>query len=215
MGAGTWFAQWPFGIPVCPGLDRTAWFEITMQKRDLYLEAQQVLAEAEMLYTAADVEKALERMAVEITASLAGKNPLILCMMTGAIVPAGILLPRLDFPLELDYVHVSRYRGDTSGSHIQWLRKPEISLRNRTVLLVDDILDEGITLTATIEECNKLNAAKIHTAVLADKQLNRSRVLKQADFTALTVPDRYVFGYGMDYKGYLRNAPGIYAVKEL
>lgn len=174
-----------------------------------------MLAEAELLHSAADVEKALERMANEITSTLAAKNPVVLCMMTGAIVPTGILIPRLDFPLELDYVHVTRYRGNTSGSHIQWLRNPEISLEDRTVLLIDDILDEGITLTAIIEECKNLHATEIFTAVLVDKQLNRSRNLKQADFTGLTVPDRYVFGYGMDYKGYLRNAPGIYAVKGL
>lgn len=176
-------------------------------------EIKKVFAEADLLHTPANVEKALDRMASEITSKLADKNPLILCLMIGGVIPAGILIPKLDFPLEIDYIHATRYRGETSGSDIKWLRNPDINLRDRTLLLVDDILDEGITLAEIIEECRRRGAADIYTAVLVDKQLNRSRALEKADFTGLTVPDRYVFGYGMDYKGYLRNAPGIYAVK--
>ncbi|HKK15238.1 MAG TPA: hypoxanthine-guanine phosphoribosyltransferase [Gammaproteobacteria bacterium] len=185
-----------------------------MQKQTVYQEAQQVLAEAELLYSATEVEKALERITADITSRLADKNPVCLCMMTGGIIPAGLLIPKLDFPLEVDYIHATRYRGETSGSDIQWIYKPETGLGNRTVLLIDDILDEGITLAAVISECKKQGAADIYTVVLVDKQLNRPRTLETADFTGLTVPDRYVFGFGMDYKGYLRNAPGIYAVKE-
>lgn len=185
-----------------------------MPAGDSYQEAQQVLAEAELLHTAADVEKALDRMAAEITLELADRIPVCLCMMTGGIVPAGLLIPNLEFPLEMDYVHATRYRRETSGRDIKWIYKPETELRNRTVLLIDDILDEGITLAAVIEECKILGAADIYSAVLVDKQLNRPRALEKADFTGLAVPDRYVFGFGMDYRGYLRNAPGIYAVKD-
>lgn len=186
-----------------------------MLKQNLKSEAQQVMEEAELLHSPDDVEKALNQMATKITTTLSDKNPLILCLMIGGIVPAGILIPKLDFPLEVDYIHATRYRGETSGSDIIWLRNPDISLRDRTVLLLDDILDEGITLAEIIEECKQRGTADIYTAVLVDKQLNRPRALEKADFTGLTVPDRYVFGYGMDYKGYLRNAPGIYAVKGL
>ena len=178
------------------------------------LEAQQVLKEADILFTRAEVETALERMAADITIALADKNPLVLCMMIGAAVPAGILIPKLDFPLELDYVHVTRYRGDTIGGQIKWIRKPGAELNGRTILLLDDILDEGITLSVLIEECRKNGAINIFTAVLVDKQIKRQRNLARADFTGLKVPDRYIFGYGMDYKGFLRNAPGIYAVKQ-
>lgn len=186
-----------------------------MRQQNPKNEAQQVMAEAELLHTPDDVEKALDRMATDITEKLAEKNPLILCLMIGGVVPAGMLIPKLDFPLEIDYIHATRYRGETSGSDIKWLKNPDISLRDRTLLLIDDILDEGITLAEIIQECKKRGAADIYTAVLVDKQLNRTRLLEKADFTGLTVPNRYVFGYGMDYKGYLRNAPGIYAVKGL
>jgi hypoxanthine phosphoribosyltransferase len=177
-------------------------------------EAEQALADAELLYPAEAVEAALDRMAKDITAALADKNPVVLCLMIGAVVPVGRLLPRLNFPLQLDYVHATRYRGETTGRNIHWLKSPGHTLRGRYVLVIDDILDEGITLSAIIEKCNELEAARIYTAVLVEKQTARRKSFQKADFTGLTVPDRYVFGYGMDYKEYLRNCPGIYAVKD-
>lgn len=177
-------------------------------------EAESVLADAEQLFTASEVDAAIERMATAINEQLADKNPVVLCLMTGALIPAGMLLPRLRFALEIDYVHATRYRNETAGGELHWLRTPVLDLTGRTVLLIDDILDEGITLEHIISDCYRRKADKVHTAVLADKQLGRPRALDGADFTGLQVPDRYVFGYGMDYKGYLRNAPGIYAVKE-
>lgn len=177
-------------------------------------EIIQVQAEADLIYSYEEVEAAIKKMSQEITAVLADKNPVILCLMIGGIIPTGKLLPLLNFPLQVEYVHVSRYRGGTCGGALHWIRKPTISLQDRHVLIVDDILDEGTTLMAIVGECKNNQAKTIHTAVLADKQLNKERSFKKADFTGVTVPDRYVFGYGMDYKEYLRNAPGIYAVKD-
>ncbi|MGH8119169.1 MAG: hypoxanthine-guanine phosphoribosyltransferase [Gammaproteobacteria bacterium] len=176
-------------------------------------EAEQVYAEAERLYSAAEVEAAIDNMARAITTELKDKNPVVLCLMIGAVIIVGKLLPRLNFPLQLEYVHATRYQGTTTGGNMQWVRSPSVSLQGRTVLIVDDVLDEGVTMTTMIEECKKAGAVEIRTAVLADKQIKKSRPLKQADFTGLSIPDYYVFGYGMDYKSYLRNAPGIYAVK--
>ena len=176
--------------------------------------AEQVLSEADLLYTAAEVDAAIEKMAQDITKVLCDKNPIVLCLMVGAVIPVGKLLPLLQFPLQLEYVHASRYRGKTSGGEIHWIKKPDIDMKNRNVLIVDDILDEGITLTSIKEACQKAGAQNIYTAVLVDKQIEKQRDITSADFTGLTVPDRYVFGCGMDYKDYLRNCPGIYAVKE-
>ena len=175
-------------------------------------EIQTTLDQAIELYSEAEVEAALDRMAVDITASLADKNPLLLCTMIGGIVTAGKLLTRLDFPLSIDYVHASRYRGQTSGADLQWIAKPTEALAGRVVLLIDDIFDEGLTLKALIEYCNEEAAAEVHTAVLVEKQCAKQCDL-EVDFLGLHVENRYVFGYGMDYKGYLRNAAGIYAVK--
>ena len=176
-------------------------------------EAEHVLSEAELLYTATEVDAAIEKMAEDITPVLCDKNPIVLCLMVGAVIPVGKLLPRLHFPLQLEYVHVTRYRGDTRGGELHWKKKPDIDMKNRNVLIVDDILDEGITLTSIKQTCQLAGAQNIYTAVLVDKQIEKHRDISSADFTGLTVPDRYVFGCGMDYKNYLRNCPGIYAVK--
>jgi hypoxanthine phosphoribosyltransferase len=178
-------------------------------------EITRIQSEADLIYSSTEVEAAIEKMAEDITQALADKNPILLCLMIGGVVPTGKLLPLLNFPLQVEYVHATRYQGKTNGGALHWIRKPSLSLQDRHVLIVDDILDEGRTLVAMVEECKSNQAKTIQTAVLADKQLDRERSFKQADFTGVTVPDRYVFGYGMDYKEYLRNAPGIYAVKGL
>lgn len=175
--------------------------------------AQAVYKEADRLYTAEQVEAALDNLADEISARLSGQNPLLLCVLTGGMVPTGMLLPRLDFPLHVDYVHATRYRGDTSGGNLHWIARPTTSLEDRVVLLVDDILDEGLTLKAICEDCRRAGARDVYTAVLVNKLHERKNGM-EATFTGLDVEDRYVFGYGMDYKGYLRNANGIFAVKE-
>ena len=178
-------------------------------------EITQVQAEADLIYTSEQVEAAIEKMSREITVVLEDKNPVILCLMIGGVIPTGKLLPLLDFPLQVEYVHATRYQGETNGGTLHWIRKPTLSLQDRHVLIVDDILDEGTTLMAMVEECKNNQAKTILTAVLADKQLDKERSFKKADFTGVMVPNRYLFGYGMDYKEYLRNAPGIYAVKGL
>jgi hypoxanthine phosphoribosyltransferase len=133
--------------------------------------------------------------------------------MIGGLVPMGNLLPRLDFPLEVDYVHATRYRGDIKGGELHWKVKPSLDLANRTVLVVDDILDGGVTLAAIIEEVKKMGAAEVYSAVLVDKHHKRvPNGLKNADVAGLLVDDHYIFGYGMDYNEYLRNAPGIFVV---
>ena len=176
--------------------------------------AKQVLAEADLLYSADEIAQHLDIMASAISAQLADKNPLVLCVMNGGVITAGHLLTRLAFPLEQDYVHASRYRGNTSGAEtLTWLHKPAVSLQDRHVLLVDDILDEGYTLREVMQWCRQQGAASVLVAALADKQHARRVSGIQCDFPALPLVDRYVFGFGMDYKEYWRNLNGIYAVK--
>lgn len=179
-------------------------------------QAALALEEADLLHSAAEIAAVLDCMAEEITAELSGKNPLVLCVMTGGVIVTGHLLTRLDFPLEQDYLHATRYRGKTSGSKsITWLHKPDTPLKGRHVLLVDDILDEGYTLREIASWCREQGAASVKVAVLADKQHDRRVDGIERDFSALELVDRYVFGFGMDYKEYWRNANGIYAVKGL
>lgn len=170
-----------------------------------------VLNRAETLYTKHDIDAAYDRMAEAITARLADSNPLVLCVMVGGLIPAGQLLPRLTFPLQIDYLHATRYQEGTQGGQLHWIVRPRYPLEDRVVLLIDDILDEGVTLAALIEACRAAGAREVLTAVLLDKIHKRKNGLK-ATFTGLEVEDRYVFGCGMDYQGYLRNLPGIYAI---
>lgn len=165
------------------------------------------------LFTSNEVEAALDRMAINIHEKLKDKNPVIVCVMVGGLVPLGNLLHRLDFPLEVDYVHATRYQGDIRGGEINWKVRPSLNLKGRTILVVDDILDGGLTLAAIIDEITKLGAKEVYSAVLVDKYRKRvANGLTHADFVGLQVEDHYIFGYGMDYNEYLRNAPGIFVV---
>jgi hypoxanthine phosphoribosyltransferase len=174
---------------------------------------RQVRAEAVCLATRQDVEAALDTMAQAITARYLDRNPLLICVMNGGLVATGCLMLRLDFPLEQDYMHASRYRGNTTGGDIRWVVEPVHALAGRAVLIVDDILDEGYTLAAIVEHCRQAGAASVETVVLVEKLHERKHGIR-ADYVGLQVEDRYVFGYGMDYKGFLRNAPGIFAVRD-
>ena len=176
-------------------------------------EAQAVFSRADCLYDAQQVEAALDRLAQEISDRLGKSDPLVMCVLRGGMIPAGILIPRLNFPLQIDYVHATRYADGTQGGEIQWIVTPSSSLEGRTVLLIDDILDEGRTLAAIIHGCKAAGAKEVYSAVLVNKLHDRKNNMA-ADFCGLDVEDRYVFGYGMDYKGYLRNANGIYAVND-
>jgi len=175
-------------------------------------ELDRILASAVQLHGPEDVSRALDRMAAEITRELGDSLPVVLCVLTGGIIPTGHLLTRLAFPLEADYLHATRYRGGTSGHAVEWVSEPGISLQGRTVLVVDDILDEGHTLADVLRFCRQSGAADIYSAVLVEKQHDRRNVDVRADFTGLQVDDRYVFGFGMDYKGYFRNLNGIFAL---
>jgi len=177
-------------------------------------EIKQVERDADQLYSQAEVEAALDRMALAIEGALSASLPVVLTVLNGGILFAGQLLTRLRFPLEIDAINASRYRGATRGGDIHWLVKPGVSLQGRTVLLLDDVLDEGITLAAIAAWCLEQGALAVHTAVLVDKQIGRDRPCR-ADFVGLEAENRYLFGYGMDYKNYLRNAPGIFACKGL
>lgn len=179
--------------------------------RDILTEITSVYNQADCLYTQTQVEAALDQLAGKITRELGAHNPLLLCCMIGGIIPCGCLLPRLVFPLQLDYIHLTRYQGAIKGGDLCWRHKPTVPLRGRVVLVVDDILDEGHTLAAILEHCRQEGATP-YSAVLVDKRHDRKHGAV-ADFVGLYAEDRYLFGAGMDYKEYLRNAPGIYALK--
>ena len=176
-------------------------------------QALEVLQHAELIFPAQEVQAAVVRVAQEINAALADKHPLILSVMGGAVVFTGQLLPLLTFPLDFDYVHVSRYSGNRQGGALHWKVEPQENVAGRVVLVVDDILDEGGTMDAIRQRVMELGAAGVYSVVFADK-LNGVDKPVRADFVGLEVPDRFVFGFGMDIHGAWRNLPAIYAVRE-
>jgi hypoxanthine phosphoribosyltransferase len=173
---------------------------------------QQLLEQAELIHSSEVIAAAISRLGEEISSTLKHENPIVLCVVSGGIVFTGQLLTQFDFPLELDYIHASRYQNATVGRSLSWEALPKLDLRNRSILLVDDILDEGVTLKAIQEKCFELGAAKVFCAVLVEKRIGRVKPIS-ANFVGLEVPDRYVFGYGMDAYGWWRNLPAIYALK--
>jgi len=177
--------------------------------------AEAVLRDADLIWTPEQVAGAFDRLAKAVDETMRDRNPLVLAVMLGGMIPTAHLLTRLDFPFDIDYVHASRYRGATRGAELHWLARPSTSLAGRTVLVVDDILDEGLTLAAVLDWCQKQEAQDVRSLALVHKDHERKPSLKRADFTGLVVPDRYVFGCGMDYHGRFRNLRGIYAVKGL
>ena len=175
-------------------------------------EAWQILHEADMICDAAAVQESIRRLAAEISASHADKHPLVLVIMRGGIFFAGQLLPLLRFPLELEYAQATRYGKQTTGGELQWTVPPPDAVRDRAVLVLDDILDAGDTLKAVRDRVLAQGAASCHLAVLSQKDLGREKPVR-ADFVGLTLPNRYVFGCGLDVRGAWRNLPAIYALK--
>ena len=187
-----------------------------MSETPTVAELNTVLAEADLLKTPEDVNQAVDKLAADITAELKDAVPVVFTVMNGGLVMAGQLLPKLLFPMEVGYMHATRYRGEEQGSDLlQWQAPPSLNMEDRTVLILDDIFDEGHTLAAVIEACQAQGASRVLTAVLVDKQHDRKAEGMSVDFIGMEVEDRFVFGCGMDYRGYWRNAPGIYAVKGL
>lgn len=172
------------------------------------------LAHADLLLGRAEIETLITGLGQRIDAALGGERAVFLTVMNGALMFAGQLALAIRTDLEFDYVHATRYRGETSGSELHWLRAPVVSLAGRSVLLVDDILDEGHTLKAVRDDCLRRGAKRVLIASLCTKDHDRVAAGIASDFNGVVLPDRYVFGYGMDYHEQGRNLPGIYALRD-
>ena len=175
--------------------------------------AQQILERTELVLDQAGVERCYDELSAAITADYADRDPVILCVMLGALHVTAEITKRLDFAFELDYLHATRYQGETSGSDLVWKVSPSLCLQDRHVLVIDDILDEGHTL-ANIEKCLlQQQPASLATAVLVDKQHDRRDPEIRADYAGVQLEDRYLIGCGMDYRNYYRQLPYIVALK--
>ncbi|MCO4786000.1 MAG: hypoxanthine-guanine phosphoribosyltransferase [Marinomonas atlantica] len=175
-------------------------------------ELNSILDEADCLINETQLSEALDKMAQQISADLSDKMPIVICVMNGGLLPTAALLQRLQFPLELDYIHASRYGLETTGSDLNWTRYPQAEFKGRDILIVDDIFDQGHTVEAIIQWFEANGAKTVYSATVINK-LHDRKVEMRPDYIGLDVEDRFLFGYGMDYQGYFRNLQGIYAVK--
>jgi hypoxanthine phosphoribosyltransferase len=189
-----------------------------MQEQDFhYTRARELLARAEELVSADTVQAAVRNVAEVLNqrfdTDATGEFPLVLGVMGGAVVFTGHLLPQLSFPLEFDYIHVTRYGDLDRGGEVVWKVIPRQNVAGRTIIVVDDILDEGETLAHVKQRLLDMGAAEVILAVFADKELGRAKPV-QADIVGLTIPNKFVVGFGMDAHGYWRNLPGLWVIKE-
>jgi len=177
-----------------------------------------LLENCRLVYANSDITAALEQLATKLNQQLANDKPVVLCVMQGGLIFSGQLIPKLNCMLEIDYIHATRYDNQTTGSDLVWKSYPVVSLQNRSVLILDDILDEGVTLKSIIDYCYSQGALKVLAAVLLKK--NHDRCLDDdlitqslSDNVALEVEDEYVFGFGMDYNGQYRQLDSIFALE--
>lgn len=175
-------------------------------------ELNEMLATCDCLVDAETMQVVYEKLADEITQVLSDRLPVVLAVMNGGLVPAGALLSRLNFPLEIGYIHATRYRGETQGGALQWLALPQIPLVEREVLIIDDVFDEGVTLKSIVASCRDAGATRVWVAVATNKVHDHKVSDFFPDFVGIDLPDRYIFGEGLDYQGFFRNVQGIYAL---
>lgn len=175
---------------------------------------EETLRNSECLISSIEVAAAYERLAAQLNLHYAGLNPIVMVVMNGGLIPAGQLLTHLTFFHRMHYIHATRYRDNTGSDDLVWKFKPDVNITGEHILLIDDIFDEGITLKAVVDELKKESPASIDCCVLLNKLHDRKVEDFDVDFVGLDVEDRYVYGCGMDFHGYLRHMPGIYAIKE-
>ncbi|HEX5756699.1 MAG TPA: hypoxanthine-guanine phosphoribosyltransferase [Arenimonas sp.] len=174
-------------------------------------ELSTALSKSRVIFDRAAIESAIRRMAGEIRADYSGERPVYLTIMHGGMLFAAQLALELGIDLEFDYLHATRYRGETRGTDLVWLHRPVTPLAGRKVLLADDILDEGHTLKAVRDWCVTEGASEVKIAVMTRKLHDRCAEGIRADYIGLDLPDYYVYGFGMDYHEQGRNLPAIYA----
>ena len=177
-------------------------------------ELQDVKENSDLIFSASQIKAAVEAMGLELESKIKDKNAIIVCVMNGGITLTADLSRSMDCDVRFDYIQVARYRDKTVGGSLHWLKEPQLPLEDQTVVIVDDIYDEGYTMEELVSYCEKHGAKEVISAVLLVKKKSTPQAGSKPDVHGLEVTDRYVYGYGMDYKGYLRNVPAIYAISE-
>lgn len=175
-------------------------------------ELQAILEQSTLLVSAAEIDEAISRLAEKISLRFAGDVPLLMCIMNGGLMLTGRLMSELSIFAQLDYMQTSRYRDGTVGGTLNWRVKPDQSIEGRSVVLIDDIFDEGHTLAGIHAHCLDSGASKVCSVVLFDKEHDHKVDHYRPDLVGMAVQDHYLFGFGMDYGGHFRHLPDVYAL---
>ena len=157
-----------------------------------------LLENSTVLYNREEVRAAVQNMADEINGFYGDEPLIVISVLTGAIIPAAWLITKLKMPVQMDFVHATRYRGGLYGAELEYRVPPRLDLEDKSVLIVDDIFDEGHTLAAIKGSVESRKARSVKMAALVRKEHDRGLSRDYVDFVGLDVPDVYVFGCGMD-----------------
>ncbi len=161
-----------------------------------------------------DIVQSIEKLAATINKDFMGQDVVVLCVMTGGMVFCSHLLTHLSFPVRFDYVHISRYGDKDHGGQLRWIKEPNLNLDGQNILIVDDMIDEGVSLTEVVNFCLNKNPRSVKTAVLLNKEKPRKHNdIVEPDYHGFAIEDKFVYGFGIDYKHYYRNAENIYLVE--
>ena len=173
---------------------------------------QAILSNSHILYKHDQIIFAIDQLAIKLNGKFSGKKVLLLPILTGAIPFVGILIPKLTFTVVLDYLHVSRYQNNIGQDKVSLKHEPSKNLiLNMDVLVVDDILDEGLTMEFIYKRLALHQPKSITNVALFNKKLDKKKCM-EADFYGLEVENEYVYGFGLDYNGLGRNIPDLYAI---
>jgi hypoxanthine phosphoribosyltransferase len=177
-------------------------------------DPMKVLEDSVLIADRQEVEAAVERIADAVNAYYRDRPIILVAVMTGAIMPAAWLASRLNMPLQMDFIHATRYAGQTEGGELDFRVPPRLNLQDHDVLIVDDIYDIGLTLQLIEKYCASRGARTVNSAVLVRKIHNRETTGELPAFIGMEVEDKYVFGCGMDVYEYWRQLDEIRALEE-
>ena len=177
------------------------------------MNLNELISNSSLIYSNEEINSAIEDLANNCNSKFINQKITVLPVMKGALIFAGQLVSKLNFCCELDYIHASRYSNNEAQSKLDWKYQPNIDLiKDKVILVLDDILDEGITLNNIKKKLLEMGAKEVLIGVLFDKKINKQKPIK-VDFIGLEVPNSYVYGFGLDFKGIGRNIPHLYAYK--
>jgi len=169
--------------------------------------------EFELSIPESDLLKAVEQVAQQINRDLEGKNPLMICVLNGSFMFASDLMKRITIPCEISFVKLSSYSGTGSTGTVKEIIGLNEDITGRTVVLLEDIVDTGLTIINTVKQVKAMGPADVRIATMLFKP-DACKHDVSLDYVGMDIPNDFIVGYGLDYDGYGRNLNSIYTVVE-